>query len=92
MGNDRGCPVAGGSTGSEPLDLGEELGEGRVSLEEYVISAFQRDEARPGNETGEVAPLFERDRPVTDGMQNQCWCYNPPGQVTHIELVEGSLE
>ena len=57
-----------------------------------MISAFQCDESCPGNEPGEVAPFFERDRSVADGMQNQGWCHDLPGEVADIELVERSLE
>ena len=59
----------GTETGAgEPLYLVDELGEGCVSLQQYMISAVQGHESCTRDETGQVATLLERDPSVADRM------------------------
>jgi hypothetical protein len=76
----------------EAAHLGQQFRPGRLVFQQNVIPARQRDEARPRDRRGELAPGIIRDPCVVTRVQHQRWRLHPRRQVGHVELVECAQE
>ena len=82
--------TAGTIVGEERVDLGQELIEGRLGLDQQVVPPLEGNEASVGDERSEATSLLERNARVVARMEDERRHVNLRRDVSHIQVPERS--